>query len=102
MVVRSLGGRRARWALVMVTLLLVALYLLNASWLADPLDGRTQLLAHRALGQQFSREGLDATTCTARRMLAPEHEYLENTIRSMRAAFAYGADIVELGVPFSE
>ena len=31
-------------------------------------------------------------------MLPPSHEYLENTINSMRAGFAAGADIVELDV----
>jgi glycerophosphoryl diester phosphodiesterase len=73
-------------------------YLNNTSLLADPADGEPVLLAHRALGQDFDREGLTGTTCTAARMLPTGHEYLENTIPSMRAAFAKGADIVEFDV----
>jgi glycerophosphoryl diester phosphodiesterase len=37
-------------------------------------------------------------TCTAARMLPPEHDYLENTIASMEASFKAGADIVEFDV----
>jgi len=40
-------------------------------------------------------EGLTAETNTAARIFKPEHSFLENTISSMEAAFAAGADIVE-------
>lgn len=73
-------------------------YLNNTSMLADPIADRPYLVAHRALGQDFSREGLTGKTCTASRMLATEHGYLENTIPAMTAAFEYGADAVELDV----
>ncbi len=55
-------------------------------------------MAHRALGQGFELEGLTGKTCTASRMLPPEHSYLENTIAAMQAAFDYGADFVEFDV----
>jgi Glycerophosphoryl diester phosphodiesterase family len=41
---------------------------------------------------------LTATTCTAARIHPPEHPFIENTLPSMRAAFAAGADIVELDI----
>jgi glycerophosphoryl diester phosphodiesterase len=73
-------------------------YLNNASFLAAPRDGRPALLAHRGLHQTFPAEGLKGDTCTATRIVPPEHGYLENTIASMQAAFEAGADIVELDV----
>lgn len=76
----------------------VGIYLANASFLATPLGDGPVLVAHRALGQDFDRTGLTAITCTAARMLPPVHTYLENTIPAMEAAFAYGADIVEVDV----
>jgi len=59
------------------------------------------LLAHRGLGQDYLRDALDGRTCTAARWRAwpgVGHDYLENTLPSMHAAFAAGADIVELDV----
>jgi glycerophosphoryl diester phosphodiesterase len=76
---------------------LAAAWLLNASFWSN-YTARTQLLAHRGLAQTYSREGLDRDTCTATRIYPPEHPYLENTLASMRAAFAAGADIVEFDI----
>ncbi len=73
-------------------------YLNNASSLAPEMGGKPLLLAHRGLAQTFSREGLTNETCTASRIYPPRHGYLENTIASMNAAFAAGADIVEFDV----
>jgi glycerophosphoryl diester phosphodiesterase len=71
---------------------------LNSPFLARGTRPEPLLLAHRALGQDYSREDLDAETCTASRMLPPEHGWLENTIPSIEAAFGYGADVVEIDV----
>lgn len=86
--------------LFVTALLLLAalLYLNNASFLASPIGTEPTLLAHRGLGQDYDREGLTNETCTAARMLPSTHDYLENTIASMEAAFAYGADVVEFDV----
>jgi glycerophosphoryl diester phosphodiesterase len=62
------------------------------------MGGRALLLAHRGLAQTFHREGLTNETCTAERIYPPAHGYLENTIPAMQAAFAAGADIVELDI----
>lgn len=78
--------------------LLAAVYLNNASFLATPLTERPSLLAHRGLYQTYHKEGLTPEACTAARIFAPDHDYLENTIASMRAAFALGADVVEFDI----
>lgn len=75
-----------------------AIYLHNASWRIAPPGGGIQLISHRGVHQLFSREDLENDTCTAERMLPPAHGFLENTLPSMEAAFAAGADIVELDV----
>ena len=75
-----------------------AIYLWNASWRAAPPDGSVQLIAHRGVHQTFDRTDLANDTCTAERIDVPTHEFLENTLPSMAAAFDAGADIVELDV----
>lgn len=56
------------------------------------------MLAHRGVAQTFKMEGINGDTCTAEHIHKPEHDFLENTIPSMEAAFEAGADIVELDV----
>ena len=73
-------------------------YINNSSLLASHRDGKPVLLAHRGLAQRFDERDVKNDTCTAARMLPPAHDYLENTIRSMRASFDAGADVVELDV----
>ncbi len=75
-----------------------AVYLWNASWRVSMPAGETQLIAHRGVHQLFSLEGVENDTCTAERIFPPTHEFLENTLPSMQAAFAAGADVVELDV----
>lgn len=76
-----------------------AVYLWNASWLASaPESPQRRLIAHRGVHQTFDRTDLGNDTCTAQRILAPQHDLLENTIASMRAAFDAGAYAVELDV----
>jgi len=70
----------------------------NTSLLVSKTVGQAIILAHRGLSQQFDRTDLNGDTCTAARMLPPTHDYLENTIASMRASFLAGADIVEFDV----
>jgi glycerophosphoryl diester phosphodiesterase len=82
--------------LALIAALALAL-VLNASFWATAKAPMT-LLAHRGLAQTYAREGLTSDTCTAARIHPPEHPYLENTIASMQAAFAAGADIVEFDI----
>ncbi|MCV9938749.1 glycerophosphodiester phosphodiesterase family protein [Boseaceae bacterium BT-24-1] len=73
-------------------------FLQNSSLLAPATTGRPVLLAHRGLAQTYPSSGVTDTTCSASRINPPEHAYLENTLASMEAAFAAGADIVEFDV----
>lgn len=77
---------------------LVSFYVTNASFGVKPIGLSPVLVAHRGLGQGYDRQGLTNDTCTAERMLSVPHDYLENTLPSMKAAFAYGADMVELDI----
>ena len=65
---------------------------------APPTPGDPALLAHRGVAQRFDERGLQNDTCTAQRMLAPQHALLENTLPSIRASFEAGADVVEIDV----
>jgi glycerophosphoryl diester phosphodiesterase len=75
-----------------------AIYINNTSLISSRPAGEPVILAHRGLAQSYDRTGLTGETCTAERMLPPRHDYLENTIRSMEAAFELAADVLELDV----
>ncbi|WP_244545232.1 glycerophosphodiester phosphodiesterase family protein [Devosia enhydra] len=78
---------------------IVAVLVFNAPfWARQPEPGLLGLIAHRGVHQTYPREGLTNDTCTAERIEAPRHDYLENTLHSMQAAFDAGADVVELDV----
>lgn len=90
--------RFLRYALLFILVFAIAVFLLNTNLLAPKGDARPLVIAHRGLGQTYSREGLTGETCTAERIFPPEHPYLENTIEGFRAAFEASADIVEFDV----
>lgn len=89
---------RRRPLLLLLPLLLTAVWATNRRWVAPERPRPPTLLAHRGLAQDFDRAGLTGETCTAARMRPPRHGYLENTIPSLKAAFAAGADRVEIDV----
>jgi glycerophosphoryl diester phosphodiesterase len=76
----------------------VAVSLINASWIAPRSQKPLILVAHRGLAQQFDRAGVGRDTCTASRIRPPEHDFIENTLRSMSNARHFGADAIELDV----
>ncbi len=77
----------------------VAVWANNSSLLAPGFSGPgPKIIAHRGVHQDFDRTGLTNETCTAARMLPGSHSFLENTLPSMTAAFAYGASVVELDI----
>jgi glycerophosphoryl diester phosphodiesterase len=84
--------------IAIAVVLAACILLLNASWLAPHPPGGGVLLAHRGIHQRYSREGLERDTCTASRILPPTNPYLENTIASMRASFARGAEMLEIDI----
>lgn len=87
-----------KYLLLGTTAFAIAVYLTNASWLAEKRPGKPTLISHRGVYQTYNRENLGRDDCTAIRVFAPEHDYLENTLTSMEAAFNAGADIVEIDV----
>lgn len=89
---------RLRIVFVALLLITVSVYLFNASWLAPAGSGQPVLLAHRGVHQTFHREGLKGDSCTATMIHPPTHDFIENTLPSMRAAFNAGADIVEFDI----
>ncbi|WP_430782041.1 glycerophosphodiester phosphodiesterase family protein [Actinoplanes sp. G11-F43] len=70
----------------------------NSSALWGDGAGEPRLLAHRGIAQTFPLDGVESDTCTATRIHPPDHAYLENTLPSMRAGFAAGADMLEIDV----
>jgi len=92
-------GRIALWVLGGFAVFLFAIVLYNASWFEAPHgDGKIRLISHRGVHQTFSKEDVGKDTCTADRIHPPTHDLIENTLPSMEAAFAAGADVVELDV----
>ncbi|WP_441294207.1 glycerophosphodiester phosphodiesterase family protein [Bacillus sp. FJAT-27225] len=89
--------RKWKRTLLALTALVLFVFLNNTSYFSKD-EAESRLLAHRGAGQTFSMEGITNETCTAERIYPPEHEFLENTIPSMKAAFSAGADIVELDI----
>ena len=88
-----------RRAFLLAALIVVgAVYLANASWLAPAPKGEAQLMAHRGIHQLYDRDGIDSDTCTANRMLPPTNPYIENTLPSIAASFRAGADILEIDI----
>lgn len=90
--------RRSARLLTVIFAFALLVYLNNTSRFVVPQTEGPFLVAHRGLGQTFSMDGIAWDTNTARRIYPPEHPFLENTIPSMEAAFAAGADIVELDI----
>lgn len=91
-------NRKLKYAAAAIAVFAAVVYINNTHHLAAHREGKPILLAHRGIAQRFDERDLKSDTCTAARMLPPAHPYLENTIISMRAGFAAGADIVEFDV----
>jgi glycerophosphoryl diester phosphodiesterase len=83
--------------LIILGCFILFVWLKNTSLFTDKADDY-KLLAHRGLAQTFDISQVEWDTNTAEIIYEPEHEYLENTIESMEAAFSYGADVVELDI----
>jgi glycerophosphoryl diester phosphodiesterase len=74
------------------------IFINNSAFFVAKSTGSPEILAHRGVSQQFDRANIQNDTCTASRMVPPTHEYLENTVASMAASFAAGADVVEVDI----
>ena len=93
--------RKLLIVLSVLAVAVAAVLVANSSRLWGSAGGDPQLLAHRGLGQTFPLDGVQNDTCTATRIHPPDHPYLENTLPSMHAAWAAGADMLEFDVQVS-
>ncbi len=80
-----------------IILCILFLIWLNNTTIFQP-NEHYDLLAHRGVAQTFDVAKVDFDTNTAEIIYPPEHDFLENTIPSMKAAFDYGATMVELDI----
>jgi glycerophosphoryl diester phosphodiesterase len=87
-----------QWVGAGVCAFAVTVSLVNASWIAPRSQKPLILVAHRGLAQQFDRAGVGNETCTATRIRPSDHDFIENTLRSMSNARHFGADAIELDV----
>ena len=98
----SAGGKMKAFlkrCLFVFLLVAAGLWLNNTSaFVSVPDNQRPQLLAHRGVHQIYAGHDRTRDTCTANPIMPMEHDFIANTLRSMNAAFAAGADIVELDV----
>ncbi|MCM3706967.1 MULTISPECIES: glycerophosphodiester phosphodiesterase family protein [Cytobacillus] len=88
--------------IIVLLVLVVFMFLNNTSLFTKERNNDPLLLAHRGMAQSFHMEGITGETCTAERIYEPEHNFLENTIPSMKAAFEAGADVVELDIQLTK
>jgi glycerophosphoryl diester phosphodiesterase len=86
---------RAALGLALVVALLIAYVLFP--WPVPPAASFT-LVAHRGVHQAFPLTNLNNDTCTGKIIYPPTHDFIENTIPSMREAFANGATAIELDI----
>lgn len=85
--------------LIVLATLAIGLWLRNTSLFTPPAsDGSPKFIAHRGVHHTYTRVDLQRDTCTATRIDPPTHEYIENTLPSMQAAFDAGADVIEIDV----
>jgi glycerophosphoryl diester phosphodiesterase len=86
--------------IILLSFLLFTLfqYLYVGSPESLPKKNSFEVIAHRGVHHDFHRENLDDHTCTASRIYKPTHNYIENTVESIQAAFDYGATIVEIDI----
>jgi glycerophosphoryl diester phosphodiesterase len=92
------------WRLALIACLgiLGGLYLANASWLTAPARGTPRVVAQRGVAQRYrSAKAADEEGCTARMIRPPSHSYIDNTLPSIEAAIAAGADVVEIDVRYT-
>jgi glycerophosphoryl diester phosphodiesterase len=90
--------RTGHWILLAVIACGAVVYLLNTSLLAAAPAGHPTIIAQRGLHQRYRGGDVDDRTCTARRILPPANLPIDNTLPSIAAAFALGADVVEVDV----
>ena len=79
-----------------LTVLVLFVFANNTSRVSNPRTGLPTVVAHRGVSQSY--QDIGAGGCEAARMVPPAHDFIENTIRSIKAAFDQGANVVEFDV----
>jgi glycerophosphoryl diester phosphodiesterase len=86
------------WAGLLLALALIALSVINASWMTEAPRGYMKLVAWRGVSQAFDHRGITDDTCTARKIDAPAHPFLEDTVAGIAAAARMGAQMVTVDI----
>ncbi len=95
---RKLGKYALRFLAGLTAFILSVLVYLYWPRSLPPKPALFRLIAHQAIHQTYPLDNLNNDTCTATIIYPPTHEFLGNTIPSIRAAFEYGADLVEIDI----
>lgn len=90
------GRRRVILVALVITFGVVGVWRLNRGGSASSAS-RPYFIAHRGVHQQMHPEH-DSWRICVRRIHAPEHDLIENTIPSIHAAFDHGARLVEIDI----
>lgn len=98
-------GKKRRFLIGIMgfTVGIVCLIIVQYSWHGEKISPgvikKIEVVAHRGVHQNYLEGSYDyATGCEAAHMLHPRHDYIENTIGSIQAAFENGATIVEIDI----
>lgn len=81
-----------------LALAFLALTFVNASWLADSPRGHLRQIAHRSIAPYYDPAGGKPGDCVATRIEQPSHDYIEDTLASLRAASGLAASLIEVDV----
>ena len=91
--------------LTIMLLISVTVFVINSGAARPTKRENFEIIAHRGVHQIFvgsdlglQRDKSYLTVCEADRIVKPTHEYLENTIESIQAAFESGATMVEIDI----
>ena len=94
--------KKRRIVVAIILLFFIFLWLNNTSLFTPRRETPYKFLAHRGLAQVFDESKANWDSNTAKMIETPTHDYIENTIPSMKAAFDLGATAVELDVKLSK
>jgi glycerophosphoryl diester phosphodiesterase len=97
--------KRFRFLHVLIVFFLILVLFVGVQylWKGDPgmlaEVPRQEIVAHRGVHANYHKGVYDRVTgCEAQHILPPSHDYIENTLRSIGAAFESGATIVEIDI----
>jgi glycerophosphoryl diester phosphodiesterase len=103
---RKYMNKKISIVIIMIVVCLSMLLIALGTFAARPAQRNDfEIIAHRGVHQDYasSSKGIRwnnsyLTECTASRIYRPTHDYLENTVESIQAAFDYGATMVEIDI----